>query len=96
MKTLSLSFALGLAASHVATFPAMMTDPNNPKAKSAREAGLSMDQEARQLLGGVAPQGTGALPFVPPPFNDAQQRVSNKGIYKFVPLTTTDARGPCP
>ena len=51
--------------------------------------------EARQI-NAAAPQGVGALPLVPPPFNAAQQLVKNTGEYKFVAPGPGDARGPCP
>lgn len=44
----------------------------------------------------VAPQGAGALPLVPPPFNATAQYVSNTGSHAFVAPSSTDARGMCP
>lgn len=51
--------------------------------------------ESRQI-NAAAPQGVGALPLVPPPFNAAQQLVKNTGTYKFVAPGRGDQRGPCP
>lgn len=42
------------------------------------------------------PQGAGALPLVPPPFDAELQLVSNSGQYEFVAPGSGDVRGPCP
>lgn len=44
----------------------------------------------------AAPQGVGALPLVPPPFNADQQRVPNTGANRFIAPGSGDQRGPCP
>nr|POF15021.1 aromatic peroxygenase [Quercus suber] len=44
----------------------------------------------------VAPQGAGALPLTPPPFDAKAQYVSNKGKYAFKAPGRNDARGMCP
>lgn len=54
---------------------------------------INPDLEARQTS---PPQGAGALPLVPPPFDAGLQYVSNTGKYKFVAPGRNDARGPCP
>lgn len=42
------------------------------------------------------PQGAGALPAAPPPFDANLQRVSNSGANRFIAPGRNDARGPCP
>ncbi|KAF2173836.1 hypothetical protein M409DRAFT_62077 [Zasmidium cellare ATCC 36951] len=49
--------------------------------------------QARQT---APPQGAGALPAVPPPFDANLQRVSNSGANRFIAPGRNDARGPCP
>ncbi|KAI5370767.1 putative chloroperoxidase [Septoria linicola] len=44
----------------------------------------------------LAPQGVGALPATPPPFDPVAQRVSNTGANRFIAPGPNDARGPCP
>nr|ANZ54407.1 heme-thiolate peroxidase HTP3 [Leptoxyphium fumago] len=44
----------------------------------------------------TSPQGEGALPLAPPPFDAASQYVSNQGAHAFVAPGSGDARGPCP
>lgn len=44
----------------------------------------------------LAPQGEGALPLVPPPFDAAQQLVSTKAPNDFRAPGRNDQRGPCP
>ncbi|GIZ39139.1 hypothetical protein CKM354_000253000 [Cercospora kikuchii] len=44
----------------------------------------------------AAPQGAGALPLVPPPFNAQQQLVPNTGANRFIAPGNGDQRGPCP
>lgn len=72
MKFSTLSTAaFGLLVSEISAFPHLMTDPNSPLFVAAKEKRLS-----------VAPQGVGALPLLPPPFDAAAQYVSNKGAHK--------------
>lgn len=80
---------LALTAS-VSAFPAMMFDANSPVVKAAQA------NAAKRAINAAAPQGVGALPLVPPPFNAALQYVSNQGQYAFVPPGPGDARGQCP
>ncbi|KAK4498174.1 hypothetical protein PRZ48_010831 [Zasmidium cellare] len=54
---------------------------------------LDADIEARQA---TPPQGAGALPLTPPPFDADLQRVSNSGANRFIAPGRNDARGPCP
>lgn len=42
------------------------------------------------------PQGAGAGPLLPPPFDAKAQRVSTSGSHKFVAPTSSDERGECP
>lgn len=44
----------------------------------------------------TAPQGAGALPLTPPPFDAASQLISTSGSHAFVAPGSTDARGECP
>ena len=52
-------------------------------------------KEKRQI-DASAPQGAGALPITPPPFDAAAQYVSNQGAHTFVAPGPTDQRGECP
>ncbi|KAK5112890.1 hypothetical protein LTR85_011117 [Meristemomyces frigidus] len=90
MKTFTTS-ALGvvLLASNVAAFPAAALDALS--ASFAKEGA-----NTKRATSVVAPQGTGYLPLVPPPFDAAAQYVSNKGQYAFVAPGPGDARGMCP
>ncbi|KAI9725488.1 MAG: hypothetical protein M1828_003159 [Chrysothrix sp. TS-e1954] len=44
----------------------------------------------------LAPQGVGALPLVPPPFDASRQYVSNTGAHAFSAPSSSDERGECP
>jgi hypothetical protein len=50
----------------------------------------------KRQIDSTAPQGTGALPLTPPPFDAASQHVSTTGTHKFVAPGPNDARGECP
>lgn len=77
MKSLAIAAAvLAFSTSPVAAFPHLMTSPDSPFVKAALEKGLLAKRQ-----GVAAPQGAGALPLVPPPFNATAQYVSNKGVY---------------
>lgn len=82
---------VGLLASGVAAFPFHMDELVAPLVRNAefqkykekmikaRDAGVSpYELDARQA---AAPQGAGALPLTPPPFNASQQYVSNQGAH---------------
>ena len=59
-----------LGASGVAAFPSLMLENN-------RHTQHEVNLGKRQVLAG--PQGAGALPLVPPPFDAKSQYVSNQG-----------------
>jgi len=82
--------ALALAGS-VSAFPSKMFEAGSPLVKSIQDKAAK-----RQVLAGVAPQGAGFLPLVPPPFDAASQYITNQGQYKFVAPGFGDARGECP
>ena len=44
----------------------------------------------------ASPQGAGALPLTPPPFDAAAQYVSNQGAHAFIAPGPGDDRGECP
>lgn len=84
-----------LLASSVAAFPYNMDQLVAPLADNARFQKYKRDQIAEREAHGTvegmpvdaravvaSPQGAGALPLVPPPFDAAKQYVSNKGQYK--------------
>ncbi|KAI9659726.1 MAG: hypothetical protein M1831_003624 [Alyxoria varia] len=52
--------------------------------------------DKRQLLGIGSPQGTGALPLTPPPFDAKSQRVSTTGEHEYRDPGPNDQRGQCP
>lgn len=52
--------------------------------------------KAKRQIDASAPQGAGALPLTPPPFDAQSQYVSNKGAHAFHPPGAGDARGECP
>lgn len=88
MKTFTANaLTLAALASRVTAFPAMAMD--------ALTEPLQADLLTKRQTA-AAPQGVGALPLVPPPFDPELQYVSNKGKYKFVPPGPGDARGECP
>ena len=82
--------ALALASS-VSAFPSRMFEADSPLVQSLQDKVAK-----RQVLAGVAPQGVGFLPVVPPPFSASAQYISNQGQYKFVAPGPGDARGQCP
>ncbi|WPH01539.1 Hypothetical protein R9X50_00438500 [Acrodontium crateriforme] len=91
MKTFALSAAL--LASQVAAFPKM--DMRAMEALMTPET-MKLAREIHQRRDVAPPQGAGAMPLVPPPFDAASQYVSTSGQYAFVAPGPTDARGPCP
>lgn len=89
MKITLLSTATAaLLVGGAAAFPSNMDSLLEP---AMREA---VAEKKRQLVGG--PQGDGALPLVPPPFDAERQFVSNQGEHAFVAPGPGDERGPCP
>lgn len=64
--------------------------------------GRSMDDVAALLQNDILkraaapPQGAGALPAAPPPFDAKAQYVSNKGAHAFIAPGPGDDRGECP
>lgn len=58
--------ALALAATPISAFPHLMS-------------GAFQEELAKRQI--AAPQGVGALPLTPPPFNATAQYVSTKGKY---------------
>lgn len=86
MKVTTLNVAL--LASGAAAFPAMMDALTAPLAAEAANLRRAIDL--------AAPQGAGALPASPPPFDAKAQYISNQGAHAFVPPGPNDARGECP
>ncbi|USW58157.1 Putative chloroperoxidase [Septoria linicola] len=81
------SFAVtGLMASSVMAFPAMMDVLTAPLIENAHTKRAAI----------ASPQGAGALPLAPPPFDAKAQYVSNQGDHKFVAPGPGDERGECP
>lgn len=75
---------LAATASNVVAFPHMMD----------KLTGISMKDALAKRA--TAPQGTGALPLVPPPFDAKAQYVSNQGDHAFRAPGPGDDRGECP
>ena len=74
MRSFTLSVgAFALAISYVAAFPRVMLDADSSLVQDAVEAGK------RQA---APPQGAGALPLTPPPFDAKAQLVSTTGKYQ--------------
>lgn len=71
-----------------------MDDLLNPLTADAFKKFHARGIDARQNK--LAPQGVGALPATPPPFDPVAQRVSNTGANRFIAPGPNDARGPCP
>jgi hypothetical protein len=94
MKSFTLATAIIGLCSQTLAFPHLMTDPNSPLVKRAKEAGL-LDADPMELLKKRQDQGTGAAALAPI-FDAKSQYVSNQGQYKFVAPGLLDARGPCP
>ncbi|KAK3117722.1 hypothetical protein LTR53_000651 [Teratosphaeriaceae sp. CCFEE 6253] len=60
---------------------------------------IAADVAYKQLLerqSTTAPQGAGALPLVPPPFDAKSQLINVTGAHAFTPPGSGDARGECP
>lgn len=73
--------------------------PNMDDLLSPLTANAFKDFHARSIderQNRAAPQGAGALPLVPPPFNAQQQLVPNTGVNRFIAPGRGDERGPCP
>lgn len=64
------AFTVGLLASTAAAFSHLISKLGAPQPIAARQINLA------------APQGEGALPSVPPPFDAALQRISDSGEHK--------------
>lgn len=91
MKTFTTAaLSVALLATNVSAFPAMAMDALTEPLKARA---LEMKPRA---INAASPQGAGALPLVPPPFDAKAQYVSNKGAHKFVAPGPGDARGQCP
>ncbi|KXL42991.1 hypothetical protein M433DRAFT_156311 [Acidomyces richmondensis BFW] len=88
MKTAA---GLALLIGHAAAFPRFAMD--------ALTAPLAADVAYKRVMARqstTAPQGAGALPLTPPPFDASEQLVSVSGEHAFVPPGPGDARGMCP
>lgn len=96
MKTFTTAaISAAFLASNVHAFPTMAMDAlTEPLKAEAFNVKRTTEIHARQ--GAAPPQGAGALPLIPPPFDAKAQHVSNQGKYKFVPPGPGDARGECP
>merc|ERR1712014_384667 len=96
MKTFTtVAISAAFLASNVHAFPTMAMDAlTEPLKADAFNVKRTAEIHARQ--GAAPPQGAGALPAIPPPFDAKAQYVSNQGKYKFVPPGPGDARGECP
>lgn len=85
MKSFVASVAVAaLAVANVDAFPSLMTSGNSPLVKNAL---------ANRQAAAAPPQGAGAMPNTPPPFDASAQRVSTTGANAFVAPTSTDMRG---
>ena len=90
MKFASSTLAVAaLTCKHVSAFPAVLSDTM---------INIRSTNEARALASGLdGPAGLKRqAPGVTPPFDAAQQYVSNQGAHAFVPPSGNDQRGPCP
>lgn len=83
--------SIAALATSAMAFPSQMFNADSAIVRAANSGVLK-----RQISGAVPPQGQGALPLTPPPFDAASQYVSNKGQYAFVAPGPGDARGMCP
>lgn len=86
--------ATGLLAGTVAAFPFRMDELVAPL--KTNEAFQEFKRAKLEGRAATPPQGAGALPATPPPFDAATQYVSNQGTHKFVAPGAGDARGECP
>lgn len=90
---------LALSAHQVSAFPSHLSEVflQNRDADSAQL--VSPCPHAFELAKRAAAEGSGVAkrqaPGVVPPFNAAEQYVSNQGQYAFVAPGPTDQRGPC-
>nr|POE51617.1 aromatic peroxygenase [Quercus suber] len=81
-----------LLVGNVAAFPrAAMDSLTAPLLKE-----FMQPAEIARRQAGDAPQGEGALPSTPPPFDAAAQLIDVTGAHAFVAPTASDARGVCP
>ena len=84
------SFAVtGLLASTAAAFPAAVLN-------AIADGTLKAPSEMVARAAVASPQGVGALPLTPPPFDAAAQYVSNQGEHRFIAPGPGDERGECP
>lgn len=82
-----------LAAGNLAyAFPKNMDFMTAP----LREEAVRRFAEAKRSVDAAAPQGAGALPATPPPFDAKSQYISTTGQYAFVAPGPNDQRGECP
>lgn len=78
MKTIAVSAVVAaLLASNVAAYPGMM----GMDRLTAPLAEQAYKNRNKRQVDAAAPQGVGALPLTPPPFDAASQYVSNTGAY---------------
>ena len=77
-------------ASNAAAFPHYMDALTAPISANAHA------KLPRRAIDPSAPQGAGALPLTPPPFDADAQYVSNKGKHRFIAPGPNDQRGECP
>ena len=81
----SSTLALGLAVHQAAAFPAVLSDVMLKARAEAEAKGIHAEPVQKRQLRGVIP-----------PFDAAEQYVSNTGEHAFVPPSGDDQRGPCP
>lgn len=89
-STIVRAVAVVLSVVNVSAYPGQMDSLMGPIYAEAYK------QNFKRQIDATAPQGTGALPATPPPFDAAAQYVSNQGIHAFVAPGPTDQRGECP
>lgn len=88
MKT-STFVPLALLGASVQAFPTLVLE-------ELAKSGVADEAHVKRQSSASAPQGAGALPLAPPPFDAKSQYISNKGAHAFVAPGAGDARGPCP
>ncbi|KAI9658792.1 MAG: hypothetical protein M1821_002352 [Bathelium mastoideum] len=89
-STILLTTTVTLFAANAGAFPGKMDQLMGPVYAEAYK------QKFKRQIDATAPQGTGALPLTPPPFDAAAQYISNQGAHAFVAPGATDQRGECP
>ena len=90
---------LALSACNVYGFPSRLFEDLIQKRNAEPTQGDSPCPHMAELAKRDLAEGSGyakrQAPGVVPPFNAAEQYVSNQGQYKFVAPGPTDQRGPC-